>query len=176
MISSEFSKRATLSTLAALTLFSCSSPKSDLPSLAPATQVVVTNYAPAKIRKAGAVTTWTITNPQQVLRLVKLADAQGKGWRDANAANISDQTGITLKLTGGGVNQIFTIQPNGFDNSYNTASGNLWSRPDSVGPSTLIKLIPDAELDKLVADIRAVLKGAKPDPTPKPTATPRASK
>ncbi len=176
MISSRFSKRVALPTLAALTLFSCSSPKSDLPSLAPATQVVVTNYAPAKTHKAGAVTIWTITNPRKVAQLAKLADAQGKGWRDANAANISEQSGITLKLTGGGVNQIFTIQPNGFDNSYNTASGNLWSRPDTVGPSTLIKLIPDAELDKLMADIRAVLKGVNPDPTPIPTATPRASK
>ena len=161
---------------AALTLTSCNAKRSDLPSLAPATTVVVTDYTAVTTKKPDDISVWTVTNPQKVARLAQLADAQRTGWRDANAAILSKQSGISMKLSGAGVNQIFTIQPDGFNNSYNTASGNLWSRPDSVGPITLIKELPDAELDKLIADIRAVVKDVKPDATPTPATTSSPSK
>ena len=162
--------------IAAIALSSCSTKKSDLPSFAPATQVVVTDYTAITSRTPDVVTVWTITDAGRVAQLAHLADANGKAWRDDNAANMSVREGIEMHFTGPGLNQIFTLYPRGFDNSYNTSGGNLWSRPNSVGPVTQIKLIPDEEMDKLVADFRAVIKGVKPDPTPTIAATPTPSK
>lgn len=164
---------ALATTIAAATMLaSCNAKRSDLPSFAPATTVVVTDYSALASIKPGAVKTWTITDAQKVARLAQLADAQRTGWRDIGAASLSVETGIEMKFTGAGVNQIFTVYPRGFDNSYGTAPGNLWSRPDSVGPITQSKLISDAELDQLIADIRAVVKNVKPNVTPAATPSP----
>ena len=162
--------RALLATTTMLALISCNTKKSDLPSFAPATQVVLTDYTPAKGVDPYVGQIWTVTNAGKIAQLARLADANGKSWSDDNAANMTIQTGIEMKFTGGGLNQIFTIYPSGFSNSYGGSRGNLWSRPDIVGPTTQIKLIPDEQMDKLIADVRAVVKGVKPDATPRPTA------
>ena len=163
-------KRAALATVVATLLSSCNFKRTDLPSFAPATQVVVTDYSPAKGVNPYVGQVWTITDAGKVAQLAKLADDNGKSWSDDNAANMTIQTGIEMKFTGGGLNQIFTVYPRGFSNSYGGSRGNLWSRPDVVGPTTQIKLISDEQMDKLVADVRAVVQGVKPDPTPTPTA------
>ncbi len=168
--------RAVLAFAALSLLASCNAKRSDLPTLAPATTVVVTDYTALASLKPGAVKTWTITDSQRVARLVALADAKRQGWRDIGAANLTTREGIEMKFTGAGVNQIFAVYPRGFDNSYSTAPGNLWSREDRVGPITQSKLIPDAELDQLIADIRAVIKNVKPDATPTTAATSSPSK
>ena len=174
MIRLRFLVRAALMIAAPLTLASCNRATTDLPAMAPATQVVVSDYTGTS-KNPYVATKWTITNAKSVARLASLADAQGKSWRDANSATMSIQTGIELKFSGGGVNQIFTVYyPGGFDNSFNTAPGNLWSRPDYVGPSTVIKEVSEAEIDQMLAGIRAEVKGVKPDATPRPTATPKA--
>ena len=170
-------KRAAMVMVAATLLASCNLKRTDLPAFAPATQVVVTDYTPAKGVNPYLGQVWTVTDAGKIAQMAQLADANGKGWSDDNAANMTMQTGIEMHFTGGGLNQIFTIYPSGFSNSYGGSKGNLWSRPDSVGPTTQIKLIPDDEMDKLVADVRAIVKGVKPDPTPTPTAaTPNPSK
>ena len=138
-----------------IALIGCNFKRNDLPQFAPATQVTVTDYTPVKGVNPYVGQIWTITNPGKVAQLAQLADANGKGWSDDNAANMTMQTGIEMHFTGGGLNQIFTVYPTGFSNSYGGSQGNLWSRPDSVGPTTQIKLIPDDEMDKLIADIRA---------------------
>ena len=162
--------RASLCILGATLLPSCVRSDHDLPSFAPATRVVVTDYTPAKGVDPYVGQIWTITDAGKVAQLAKLADANGKGWGDDKAANMSMQTGIEMKFTGAGLNQIFTVYPRGFSNSYGGSRGNLWSRPNSVGPTTQIKLIPEDEMDKLVANIGAVTQGVKPDATPTPTA------
>ena len=164
--------RAVAALAAATMLTSCNTKRTDLPSFAPATTVVVTDYTALASLKPGAVKSWTVTDAQKVARLAQLADAKRQSWRDIGAANLSVETGIEMKFTGAGVNQIFTVYPRGFDNSYGTAPSNLWSREDRVGPITQSKLIPDAELDQLMANIRAVVKNVKPDATPTPAATP----
>lgn len=155
-----------LTAIAALTLVSCGDKTSDLPPFAPATQVVVTDYSALASLKPGAVKTWTVTDAPKVARLAQLADAQGQGWRDIGAVNMTTQTGIEMKFGGPGVNHIFAVYPRGFESSLGTGAGNLWSREDRVGPITQSKLIPDEQLDKLVSDIRATVQNVTPDATP----------
>ncbi len=164
----KFTARVALLATATIALTSCNLKRNDLPSVASATQVTVTDYTAITSRNPDAITVWTLTDASRIARLTQLVDAQSKGWRDDNAAILSEKSGIVMKFSGAGLNQIFTLYPSGFDNAYNTSGGNLWSRPDSVGPITQIKLLPDAQYDQLEADVRAIVKDVKPDATPKP--------
>ena len=164
--------RASILIVGAMVLVSCNSKQTNLPAFAPATQVVVADYTPAKDVNPRIGKVWTVTNPVKVAQLVQLADANGKGWRDENAENRSGDTGtgIVITFTGTGLDQVFAIDPNGFSNSLGTSRGNLWSHPNTANAWTLIKELPEAELEKLLTDVRAVLRDVKPDATPAPMA------